>query len=95
MVHELPTAGYGGYSPGNEPMVVKIERQWSRAWRQRICWVRCPDLINPDQILCDQDQRHTEGGSARNRIEFPDVCGTRGGVTDTGMTEEQDGRGEN
>ncbi|KAF2598820.1 hypothetical protein F2Q68_00010373 [Brassica cretica] len=38
----------------DEPAVVKIEMQWSRAWRQRICWVRCSDRINPDRILKDQ-----------------------------------------
>ncbi|WZZ70036.1 hypothetical protein YC2023_081406 [Brassica napus] len=92
MVLDVVTAVYGGYSPWNEPAVAKIEMQWSRAWRQRICWVRCPDLNNPDRILCDRDQRHTEGGSTGNRIEFADACGTRGRVTDTGMTEEQDGR---
>ncbi|KAF3485724.1 hypothetical protein F2Q69_00052215 [Brassica cretica] len=115
MVLDVVTAVYGGYSPWDEPAVVKIEMHWSRAWRQRTCWVRCPDLNNPDRILCtdwvwsvcdsicyhdrfdwivggDRDQRHTEGGSTGNRIEFADACGTRGRVTDTGMTEEQDGR---
>ncbi|WZZ70035.1 hypothetical protein YC2023_081405 [Brassica napus] len=92
IVLDVVTAVYGGYSPWNEPAVAKIEMQWSRAWRQRISWVRCPDLNNPDRTLCDRDQRHTEGGSTGNRIEFADACGTRGRVTDTGMTEEQDGR---
>ncbi|KAF3604645.1 hypothetical protein F2Q69_00037575 [Brassica cretica] len=51
MVRDILTAVYGGYSPWDKPAVVKIEMQWSRAWRQRICWVQCSDRINPDRIL--------------------------------------------
>ncbi|KAF3604648.1 hypothetical protein F2Q69_00037576 [Brassica cretica] len=51
MVRDILTAVYGGYSPWDEPAVVKIEMQWSRAWRQHICWVRCSDRINSDRIL--------------------------------------------
>ncbi|KAF2543695.1 hypothetical protein F2Q70_00036782 [Brassica cretica] len=76
-----------------EPAVVKIEMQWSRAWRQRICWVQCSDRINPDRILSTDSGDPSLGTETCNgwRLGVTDWlwgCGAEYVLTDLGVIRD-------